>query len=60
MYTDAILKQKWKTQKQMTKRAGYNISKLAENAHKSVMQVYEDMNLKLRYSKKPKTEHSEL
>ena len=52
MYSDPILKEKWKTQKRLAKEADYNIQKLIENANKNVSELVKKLNIKLKISKR--------
>ena len=50
MYSDPILKEKWKAQKRLAKEANYDIQKLIDNANKNVSELVKDLNIKLKIS----------
>ncbi len=50
MYSDPILREKWKTQKRLAKEANYDIQKLIDNAKKNVSELVKGLNFKLKIS----------
>ena len=52
MYSDPILQEKWKAQRELSKKANFDISQLIENAHRSVHELAKELKLSLRYSKR--------
>ncbi len=51
MYTDPVLREKWKVQQKLAKEADYKIDTLAKNAHLNVLELIKSTNLNLKYSK---------
>ncbi len=52
MYTDSVLREKWRTQKELSRKANFDINQLMENAHRSVLELAKELKLTLRYSKR--------
>ncbi len=52
MQETTLLEEKWKTQKKMAFKAGYNIKRILDNAEKTVDKMVEEYSLKLRYAKR--------
>ena len=50
MYTDPLLKEKWRVQKKLAREAGYDAKKLIENAHKTTKKLAEEMKINIKYS----------
>ena len=52
MYSDPILEEKWRVQKQMAKEANYDLKKLMENSKKTVEKLFKEKGWELKYSKR--------
>ena len=52
MYSDPILEEKWRVQKQMAKEANYDLKKLMENSKKTVEKLFKEKDWVLKYSKR--------
>ncbi len=50
MITNKILEEKWRVQSEMALEANYDINKVAEIAHNTVLKTYQSG--KIKYSKK--------
>ena len=50
MYTDHVLEEKWRVQKLLSESANYDIEKLMNNIHSSIMKLKEEYHLELKYS----------
>jgi hypothetical protein len=50
MYTDHILEEKWRVQKLLSQNANYDINKLMDNVHSSIIKLKDKFDLKLKYS----------
>ncbi len=51
MITNKILEEKWKVQSEMALEANYEINRVAEIAHNTVLKMYQSG--KIKYSKRP-------
>jgi hypothetical protein len=52
MYTDPILEEKWKVQKELAQEAHYDINTFMKNAHKNVVELAKAMSIELKYAKR--------
>jgi len=49
MYTDEILKEKYRVQAEIAKENNFNFKKIAEEASKTVIELSEKFKIKLNY-----------
>jgi hypothetical protein len=49
MYTNEILKEKYRVQAEIAKKNGYDIKKIAEEASKTVLELSKKFNIKPDY-----------
>jgi|WetSurMetagenome_2_1015567.scaffolds.fasta_scaffold17047_5 hypothetical protein len=52
MISDPILKEKWRVQKKLSKKADYDVNKLIEETHKSIAKIKKEFNVNFKYSKR--------
>ncbi len=52
MISDPILKEKWRVQKKLSKKVDYNINKLIDETHKSIVKIMKEYNVSFKYSKR--------
>ena len=52
MYTDPVLAEKERVQKELCRKADYDINRLFENIHKNVIELAKEANTVLKYSKR--------
>jgi hypothetical protein len=50
MYTDVILEEKYRIQKEIAKENNYNLKKMAEEASKKVKELSQLLKIKIKYS----------
>ncbi len=50
MYTDPVLAEKERVQKELSRQANYNVRKLFENMHKKVVLMAKESDTVLKYS----------
>jgi hypothetical protein len=50
MISDPILKEKWRIQKYLSKKANYDINKLIDETHKSIEKITKEYRIKFKYS----------
>lgn len=56
MYTNPLLEEKYRVQKQMAEQAGHDIEKLLDMVEENVKEIEKQYNFKLKYSdRKPYT-----
>ena len=50
MKQNPVLKEKWKTQKRLSKEANYDIEKLVKNAKNSITNISDKLKIDFKYS----------